>query len=44
MRSFVDRVAAITGAASGIGRALALELAAERCHVALSDVDERGLA
>ena len=44
MRSFVDRVAAITGAASGIGRALALELAAERCHLALSDVDERGLA
>jgi len=44
VRSFVDRVAAITGAASGIGRALALELAAERCHLALSDVDERGLA
>src|SRR5690348_1229962 len=44
VRSFVDRVAAITGAASGIGRALALELAAERCHLELSDVDEAGLA
>ena len=43
MRSFTGKVAAITGAGSGIGRALALELAGRGCHVALSDVDERGL-
>ncbi len=41
---FVDRVAAITGAASGIGRALAIELSRRGCHLALSDVDESGLA
>src|SRR5882757_6148717 len=35
--------AAVTGAASGIGRALALELAARGCDVALADRDEAGL-
>ncbi len=38
------RVAAITGAASGIGRALALELAARGAHLAVADIDEVGLA
>jgi short-subunit dehydrogenase len=35
--------AAITGAASGIGRALALEFAARGCDLALADRDEAGL-
>ncbi len=35
--------AAITGAASGIGRALAVELAARGCDVALADRDKAGL-
>lgn len=44
MKSFDGKVAAITGAGSGIGRALALELAKKRCDLALSDVDEAGVA
>jgi NAD(P)-dependent dehydrogenase (short-subunit alcohol dehydrogenase family) len=44
MRDFDERVAAITGAASGIGRALANELARRGAHVALSDIDDAGLA
>lgn len=44
MRYFNGKVAAITGAASGIGRALAIELSSYGCHLALSDVDQAGLA
>ncbi len=44
MKNLTDKVAAITGAASGIGRALALALAQQGCHIALSDLDEKGLA
>ncbi|MBX3225943.1 MAG: SDR family NAD(P)-dependent oxidoreductase [Labilithrix sp.] len=44
MRSFDGKVAAITGAASGMGRSLAVALARRGCEVALSDVDEVGLA
>ncbi len=41
---FAGKVAVITGAASGIGRALACDLAARGARLALSDVDEMGLA
>lgn len=40
---FQGSAVALTGAASGIGRALALELAARGCDLALADVDEAGL-
>ena len=43
MRTLTDKVAAVTGAASGIGRALATNLAAKGCHLAISDVNEQGL-
>ncbi len=41
---FTGKVAAITGAASGIGQALAEALARQGAHLALVDVDEDGLA
>jgi NAD(P)-dependent dehydrogenase (short-subunit alcohol dehydrogenase family) len=44
MKNFTGRVAAITGAGSGIGRALAVNLAGQGAHLALSDIDEVGLA
>src|SRR5512138_3421173 len=44
MTAINGSAAAITGAASGIGRALALELAARGCDVAIADRDEAGLA
>jgi NAD(P)-dependent dehydrogenase (short-subunit alcohol dehydrogenase family) len=43
MRDFEGRVAAITGAGSGIGQALALELVQRGCAVALCDVRPQGL-
>src|SRR5687768_1592330 len=39
-----DRVAALTGAASGIGRALALELGRSGVRLALADLDAPGLS
>jgi NAD(P)-dependent dehydrogenase (short-subunit alcohol dehydrogenase family) len=38
------RTAVISGAASGIGRALALRLAGHGCPIAITDVDQAGLA
>jgi short-subunit dehydrogenase len=44
MTAIPGSAAAVTGAASGIGRALALELAARGCDLALADRDEAALA
>ncbi|GIF67685.1 short-chain dehydrogenase [Asanoa ishikariensis] len=41
--ALVGRTAVVTGAASGIGRALARRLSAAGCPVAIADVDEPGL-
>jgi NAD(P)-dependent dehydrogenase (short-subunit alcohol dehydrogenase family) len=38
------RTAIVTGAAGGIGRAIARSLAGHGCHLALADVNEAGLA
>lgn len=44
MRKLEDRVAVVTGAASGIGRATSVLLAEKGCDLALADVNEVGLA
>lgn len=44
MKSLDQKVVVITGAASGIGRALALNVAARGARLAICDVDEDGLA
>jgi NAD(P)-dependent dehydrogenase (short-subunit alcohol dehydrogenase family) len=43
MKTLEGKVAAVTGAASGLGRAMALAFAGKGMHVALADVDEPGL-
>jgi short-subunit dehydrogenase len=43
VRGYEGRVAVVTGAASGLGRALAGGLAARKCHLALIDVDSSAL-
>jgi len=43
MKHLTGKVAAITGAGSGLGRSLALALADEGCHLALADINLRGL-
>jgi NAD(P)-dependent dehydrogenase (short-subunit alcohol dehydrogenase family) len=44
MKSYSNKVAAITGAGSGMGRSLAVKLAERGCHIAISDVHEENLA
>jgi NADP-dependent 3-hydroxy acid dehydrogenase YdfG len=44
MQGFAGKVAVVTGASSGIGQALAIELARSGAKVAISDVDSKGLA
>lgn len=44
MQGFAGKVAVLTGAGSGIGQALAVELGRSGASVAISDVDTEGLA
>jgi NADP-dependent 3-hydroxy acid dehydrogenase YdfG len=44
MEGFAGKVAVVTGAGSGIGQALALELGRSGAKLAISDVDTKGLA
>src|SRR5512147_578560 len=44
MKDFRGRLAVITGAGTGMGRELALQLTAEGCHVALCDVSADAMA
>src|SRR5689334_15516002 len=44
MRGFAGKVAVVTGAGSGIGQALAVELARSGASVAISDINTEGLA
>lgn len=39
MRRFKDKIAIVTGAASGIGRETAIQLAKEGCHVIVADIN-----
>ena len=43
MKNFKNKVAAITGAGSGIGQQLAILLAKQGCHLSLSDINGKGL-
>ena len=43
MRSFDNKVAVITGAASGIGQQLGIQLSAAGAFTILADVNEKGL-
>jgi NAD(P)-dependent dehydrogenase (short-subunit alcohol dehydrogenase family) len=43
MKDLKGKVAAVTGAASGLGRSIALAFAAEGMDIALADVDQEGL-
>ncbi len=44
MKTLKERVAVVTGAGGGLGRALAVELASRGCHLALVDVNPDAVA
>ena len=44
MRELRNKVAVVTGAASGIGRAMAESFAAQGMRLVLADIEERPLA
>jgi NAD(P)-dependent dehydrogenase (short-subunit alcohol dehydrogenase family) len=44
MKNFRDKLAVITGGGTGMGRALAEQLIAEGCHVAICDVSAENMA
>ena len=44
MLNLQDRTAVVTGAAGGIGRAIAVSLARRGCHLGLVDIDDAALA
>ena len=43
MKTFTDRVAVITGGASGLGRAMAMRFASEGMKVVLADIETDAL-
>lgn len=43
MYDLVNKVAIVTGAANGLGKAIAIELFTQGCHLALVDIDLNGL-
>lgn len=43
MKNFQGKIAVITGGGTGMGRALAIQLSREGCHVAMCDVSEENM-
>ena len=41
MQSFKDKVAVITGAGSGMGQQLAINLAKENCNLVICDINKK---
>ena len=44
MRGLTDKIAIVTGGASGLGRGMAKRLAAEGAKIVIFDIDKRGAA